>query len=361
MSKIYINNGVNPKEMTMELLEAADVAGKLNPSMKVVIKPNLVVAKPASEGATTHPEIVEGIVRFLKDCGVSNIAIAEGSWVGEGTRRAWDACGYTTLAKRYGLQLIDTKKDPVVTRTVDGITLSLCKSVLDADYLINVPVLKAHCQTALTCCIKNLKGCIPDSEKRRYHTMGLHKPIAALAAAIRPDLHIVDSICGDLSFEEGGTPVPTNRILLGLDPVLLDSYGATLIGLDPEEITYLRLAREHGVGQFADADTEVVELHPENRPQKHPGMGQVARRYASFINEESACSACYAALVYALHNGEYHGKKPIHIGQGLRGKTIEGIGVGNCAKGCTRYIPGCPPKGLDIVGFLREVNQGYSY
>ena len=39
---------------------------------------------------------------------------------------------------------------------------------------------------------------------------------AALAAALRPELTIVDSLCGDLDFEEGGNPVPTGRMLLGL-------------------------------------------------------------------------------------------------------------------------------------------------
>jgi len=350
---IYINNGDHPQTMTMELLEAAGVASKLRSSMKIIIKPNLVVARPASDGATTHPEVVEGIVQFLKECGIQNITVAEGSWVGESTSRAWDACGYTALAKRYGLQLLDTKNDPVVSQTVAGIKMPICRSVLETDYLINVPVLKAHCQTALTCCIKNLKGCIPDSEKRRFHSMGLHKPIAALSAVIKPDLHVVDSICGDLSFEEGGTPVPTQRILLGFDPVLLDTYGAALIGLDPDDIAYLQLARDHGVGRFASKDTKVVELHPE-RKTKNQRTGRIAQRYARFIHEESACSACYAALIYALHNGGYHGKGPIHIGQGLRGRSIEGIGVGNCAAGCTNYLPGCPPKGLDIVEFLRE-------
>ena len=68
-------------------------------------------------------------------------------------------------------------------------------------------------QTVMTCALKNLKGCLPDREKRRFHTEELMRPIAALAAAIRPKLIIVDSICGDLNFEEGGNPVHTNRTL----------------------------------------------------------------------------------------------------------------------------------------------------
>ena len=58
----------------------------------------------------------------------------------------------------------------------------------------------------MTCALKNCKGCLPDREKRRFHAEGLMRPIAALATALRPELTIVDSLCGDLDFEEGGNP-----------------------------------------------------------------------------------------------------------------------------------------------------------
>ena len=65
-----------------------------------------------------------------------------------------------------------------------GETLQICSCVRDWDYLINVPVLKGHCQTNITCALKNLKGLIPNSEKRRFHTMGLHRPISLLITVI---------------------------------------------------------------------------------------------------------------------------------------------------------------------------------
>jgi Ni,Fe-hydrogenase III small subunit len=44
----------------------------------------------------------------------------------------------------------------------------------------------------------------------------------------------------------------------------------------------------------------------------------------------------------------------ISIGQGFRGCEGEGLGIGNCAKGFSHYIPGCPPKAVDIAKGLRE-------
>ena len=74
------------------------------------------------------------------------------------------------------------------------------------------------------------------------------RPIAALATALKPDLTIVDSICGDLNFEEGGNPVPTGRMMLGTDPVQLDAYGCRLMGLDLDQVPYIGLAEGWGAG-----------------------------------------------------------------------------------------------------------------
>ncbi len=127
--------------------------------------------------------------------------------------------------------------------------LSICDEMSRLDYLINMPVLKGgHCQTKITCALKNMKGCIPDSEKRRFHTLGLHRPIAALNWAVRSDLVIVDGLIGDLDFEEGGNPVQMDRVLVGSDPVLVDSYVAALLGYEPEDIPYITFAAGLGLG-----------------------------------------------------------------------------------------------------------------
>ena len=337
-------------------MEAADVSTRIKPSLHIVIKPNLVAPRPADNGATTHPEIVEGIIRYLKEHGIDHIVIAEGAWVGDSTERAFKICGYASLAKKYDVRLLDTKKDRVVKKSAHGFEIGLCESLVNADYLINVPVLKGHCQTRMTCCLKNLKGCIPDSEKRRFHTIGLHKPIAALASLLKPDLHIIDSICGDLSFEEGGTPVPSNRILLGFDPVLLDSYGARLMGYHPDEIEHLRLVKEYGGGQYVTDQTEITELGIDDRPKIDMKSVSVAKQFAQYIHEDGACSACYAALVFALNKMQPTASLgKIKIGQGFRGQTCRGIGVGHCTKGSEINVPGCPPQAVDIVEWLRSL------
>ena len=349
---IVVNYAKDITKATVELLNASDISSYLRSSDRVAIKPNLVLASPASDGATTHPEVVEGIILFLKDYGVSDISIMEGSWVGDCTKRAYKRCGYENLSRRYGVPLIDLKDDTYQTLNFEGQDISICDHALETDFLINVPVLKGHCQTRLTCCMKNLKGCIPDREKRRFHSLGLHKPIAALNALLKSGYCVVDGICGDLNFEEGGTPVSSQRLIAGRDPVLIDSYGAHLIGYEPEEIGYLAYAREMGLGEYFSEQTELVILNGDQKPQADNKSGRLFDRYKAQVKEDAACSACYSALAYALYQLCGKTSKTLHVGQGYQGISGEGVGIGDCTRGFTTCISGCPPKATDIIKAL---------
>lgn len=215
MSKIYEIFGGDAHAMTMALMEKAEVIRKIPSGAKVALKPNLAVAKPPESGATTHAGVLSGAIEYLQSHGIRKISILESSWVGDETDRAFRAAGYEEVSRKYGVPFYDLKHDSTRTVTTPLRPMEICSRALDADYLINLPVLKGHCQTAMTCALKNCKGCLPDREKRRFHAEGLMKPIAALAGTLRPPLTIVDSICGDLDFEEGETPYSPGACIWG--------------------------------------------------------------------------------------------------------------------------------------------------
>ena len=356
---IVINYGRDIAKNTYDALAASDIAAYLKKDFAVAVKPNLVVARPASGGATTHPEVAEGIIIFLKDFGVSKIKIIESAWVGDSTKRAYKICGYEELSRRYNIELVDLKSDKcdiLEHYGYKGYKIEICREALNTDFLINAPVLKAHCQTRLTCCMKNLKGCIPDGEKRRFHTLGLHKPIAVLNALLKIGYNVIDGICGDLSFEEGGTPVESNRIIAGRDSLTLDSYCAELIGYKPDEIGYLSYAKKRGVGEYYSAETtKTIELNSGNKPSNQAESKRTANRYDRYkniIDERAACSACYSSLIYALHRNGGRTTEKISIGQGFKGKSGAGLGIGNCADKFAKCVHGCPPKATDIIDML---------
>jgi len=357
-NEILVIYGNDISGMAASLAREANLAELIGDRGKRIgIKPNLVVARPASGGATTHPEIAAGLISYLKEKGFNNLAILEGAWAGASTTEAFTVCGYRKLAKETCVDLIDTKRDKARTCDCKGMEIEICESALTVDFMINLPVMKGHCQTLLTCALKNNKGIIPDSEKRRFHTMGLTRPIAHLNTVVRNDFIVVDGICGDLDFEEGGNPVYAGRMFASRDPVLCDAWAASQMGYELSDIPYIGLAEELGVGSADISSAKIRELNKGNVQLTGAvtPSGKV-RQLAAYIIDDKACSACYASLVFALSRLRKEpgmAREKVCVGQGFQGKQGN-LGVGQCTAGFKAFCPGCPPSASDILAFLRR-------
>ncbi|MCD8019860.1 MAG: DUF362 domain-containing protein [Clostridiales bacterium] len=357
---IYMIQGTDYKDMTMELLRECNLAADIGDrGKKIGIKPNLVVAKPASSGATTHPEILDGLLAYLREEGFKNLKVLEGSWVGDSTARAVRTSGLLDICNKYNVPFVDLQKDSSAKVEAHGMKIAVCDEARKIEYMINMPVLKGHCQTIVTCALKNAKGLIPNSEKRRFHSMGLHKPIAHLNTAIWQDFILVDNICGDLDFEEGGNPVTMNRVLAFKDPVLCDSFTAEAMGYHPYDIEYIRRAENLGIGTTDTSSADIHNLRPEGYRAKMPSPRGRVGNLAKYVKAKDACSACYGSLIYALDRlddeGFLRGKRneSIAIGQGYQGESGK-LGIGKCTKCFEKNLMGCSPKAVEIAEFLRN-------
>lgn len=385
--KIY---GTDYKGMTKRLLTEADLKERIpGKEARIGIKPNLVSPTPASYGATTHPEVVAGIIEYLQENGFRNLVIAEGSWVGDKTAEAVSACGYDELVGQYGVEFLDTQKDGSYKADCKGVELNICNCVKEIDFLINVPVLKGHCQTKITCALKNMKGLIPNSEKRRFHSLGLHRPIAHLGLGIRQDFIVVDHICGDLDFEDGGNPVVKNCVMAACDPVLVDAYVCSLLHYAVQDVPYVEIAQRLGVGSADLEHAQILTCGIWNgsglENQKQPERKAACQTDSAIQSEEKAfwqadneslplarkvvelqdaveevesCSACYGYLLPALERLKQEGllnklEEKICIGQGYQGKTGQ-IGIGRCTKDFIYNVKGCPPTEEQIYEFLKH-------
>ncbi len=358
----YVIQGEDYRQMAIRILQAADLAADIGDKKKRIgIKPNILGAQKASAGAVTHPELVDGCLTYLKEEGFANLVVLEGSWVGDRTSQAVRVSGVYDVCNRHQVPFVDLQKDSFQTLDAAGMPISVCDEALRLDYLINLPVLKGHCQTTVTCALKNSKGLIPNSEKRRFHTLGLHKPIAHLNTVVHQNFILLDNICGDLDFEEGGNPVVMNRVLGFWDPVLCDSFAAESMGYNPRDIAYIRLAEQLGVGSAQVSDANRISLNEGVLDTDPAPMHSTRRisRLAAYASAKDACSACYGSLIYALDRLNDEGKLSGHkmgsiaIGQGYRGKTGD-LGIGQCTSCFAKNLGGCPPKAVDIVEFLRE-------
>ena len=374
-NEIIVISGFRIADMAYELCRVSGLADMIRSSCGredplIAMKPNLVGPIPAGEGATTHPEIIEGVAGYLRAEGFRNLAVMEGSWVGDRTQDALMVTGTGPVCDKLGIPFTDLQSDDYEAVDCAGMTIKICRRALEADYLINLPVMKGHCQTRMTCALKNMKGCIPNQEKRRFHRMGLHDPIGHLAAGIRQDFIIADAICPDLTFEDGGNPVEMNRMMCAVDPVLMDAYSCSVIGVDQESVPYIRIAEECGAGsgdisgakvsvllEKMDGDTPAYIRGDLPALQWNGDYRQILK-IKEMVEDIDSCSACYGTLIPVLRRLEKEGllhdlPGRIGIGQGYRGKTGN-TGIGSCTSGFDISLPGCPPSADDMYEFLRK-------
>ena len=378
--ELLVFRGTHYKEMTKAILQRADLAGMIPDREALIgIKPNLVTAALCDEGATTHPQVIEGLAEYLREEHFDRIVVLEGSWVGEKTRDVLSFCGYDELLARLEIPFWDMQEDKGEETDCAGMPLMICERAKRPDFLINVPVVKGHCQTGITCALKNMKGLIPNAEKRRFHRLGLHDPIAHLNMGIRQDFILVDCICPDLTFEDGGNPVRLDLLAAAADPVLADTWGCSVIGLEPDRVGYIKKAARLGAGSMEldrkkirtyferirqEEGAGVQELLYEEKDDESSAMprGKGGYRHvmklAESVHEVESCSACYAYLIPALDLLDREGllpllKEKICIGQGNRGKPGE-LGIGNCTALFRHSLKGCPPTEMQMYEYLKR-------
>ena len=362
-------------EMAYELCRRSDLNGLIRasgsgPDSLIALKPNLVGPIPAGDGATTHPGIVEGVVCYLREAGFWNLVMMESSWVGDKTADALLVTGFGELSRRLEIPFFDLQADQSVVTDCAGMKIRICRKALEADYLINLPVMKGHCQTRVTCALKNLKGCIPGTEKRRFHKLGLHEPIGHLSAGLKQGFILADAICPDLTFEDGGNPVRMDRLMCAVDPVLLDTYACRVIGVEADQVPYIRIAQECGVGSGDLSRARVTRLQERQEDGRtiytqtgaladSPGNDcRQALKVKELVDEIDSCSACYGTLIPVLHRLEQEGllkdlPAKLCIGQGYRGKTGK-LGIGSCTSRFETSLAGCPPTEAEMEAFIRK-------
>ncbi len=362
MSEVFIIYGNQVEAMVRQLVERTGALDRLRPDDVIVIKPNLLVSLEKWVGINTDPRIVEALVRSLKDRGIHRITVGDGSGMGYSATKAFEYCGYREMASRYGFQLIDLERDEFVKKPVrmEGPfkSLEIARTVLECDFLINVPLMKAHNETLITCSLKNLKGTMPRSMKTAFHGVNLHKAIAQLNSVLIPQLIIVDGLQGDLHSESGHDPVVMDRIVLGTNPVEVDSVVADTLGYKPRDIRHIAYSADAGLGS---CDLKKIRIQSLNRPSEVKRFSpptHYSKRFPCSISAEGACCTCMGNFIFALERlnekGLLSDRLSFLIGQNPKVPTQKKaftIAVGQCASNqdaADLCIDQCPPTTSNI-------------
>ena len=262
-----------------QALDALEIANDLHPGMKVVIKPNLVMAKSPDYPVTTHPEVIRCTARYLREHGISDILLAESSgglYNAEHMKNLYRVCGMTTLEPDVTLNMDFTAQTVPCQEGFRNHSFHLLTPIVEADYIINICKLKTHAMTGYSGGIKNLFGTIPGLEKPQMHYRwpdleDFSNMLLELAQTVAPSLTIIDAIDAmEGNGPTGGTSHPLHLLLASRDMYTQDYFAAGLMQLDPMEIAMIRQAVERGLAipeQLTLAGDPVpAKLTPFQRP-----------------------------------------------------------------------------------------------
>lgn len=248
----------------------------------VVIKPNIFA--PSRAPTTTDPRVVGALVRLAWDAGAKDVIVAEGRSISTAkfrnshntTRECAELVGIVFAVEAAKGRMVYLEEDEFVTLDVSGgLVLKKARvprTILDADVLINNPVLKVHSLTMVTLGIKNLHGLLSDEDKLFGHSYReLPTKLTDFLRIRKPDLTVIDGIVGqEGDHAEEGNPVDMGIIIAGEDVVAVDAVASAVIGFHPMEIDTTKLADEHGLGE---GDMDSIQVLGES-------VGTVCRPFA---------------------------------------------------------------------------------
>lgn len=250
---VALRNGSRSAMLDKGLAELGGIQAFVKPGQTVLIKPNIGWDAVPEKGANTHPEIVQRLVKACLDAGAKSVSVFDNSC--DQWQRAYQNSGIEEAARSAGARIVNGKDETLYREVVipNGVKLKHAKVhslVLDSDVFFNVPVLKNHEGSLMTCAMKNLMGVIWD--RGFYHQTDLHQTIADFLTFKRPTLNIVDAYHPMMrNGPRGKSPddcVEMRTMLLSTDPVLVDAASAKLMSYEINQVTHVRLAAEMKIG-----------------------------------------------------------------------------------------------------------------
>jgi len=247
-AEVSIGLHKNPKEaLEVALSKLTTPLGVPKKLAHVLIKPSIYDPKLVGN---TSAGVVQAVLEAFKRLGSAAIIESDNP-----RRRAIDAfqqMGYTKLSGSQ-VSLVNLSELPLSFVKMPGHFFQEHRMPIiltESCFFINLPTVKLEPEICIIGAgIKNLLGLIPEIDKSVYHER-IDDVLLDLLTVFRPQLTIVDLTSLVIGMRKNGVTKEIGAIIVGLDPVAIDSFCADLIGVDPMQIEHLRRAYELGLGEI---------------------------------------------------------------------------------------------------------------
>ena len=249
--------GGNPDSMfDLGIQELGGMGAFVQKGQKVLIKPNIGWDVIPDLAANTNPLLVKRIIEHCFRAGAKEVYVFDhtcDNWV-----NCYKSSGIEKMAKSAGAKVVPGNSESYYQQVEipGGIKLQKTKVhqlLLETDVFINVPILKDHNSTRMTCCLKNTMGLIWD--RGYWHSNDLNQCIADFALyEKKPALNVID--CYNVMVKHGPQGVSKEDVvsmksqILTADWVAGDAAAAKMLGLSIDKIEYIPIAHKMGLGNM---------------------------------------------------------------------------------------------------------------
>jgi uncharacterized protein (DUF362 family) len=219
----------------------------------VVIKPNIAWDRTPEQAGNTNPEVVAAVVKLCFEAGAKKVRVFDRPV--NDPRRCYIQSGIAPAAGALGANVdyVDDRK--FKDMDIKGEALKswpLYTELFEADKVINVPIAKHHGSAKLTMSMKNWMGVMGGS-RRQIHQK-LDESLVDLSLKIKPTLTILDAVrILTANGPQGGSLDDVKKldtVIVGVDQVAIDAYGATLFGMKGSDLGYVTIGHARGLGQM---------------------------------------------------------------------------------------------------------------
>lgn len=249
--------GGQPDKMFDEAIKSlGGMKNFVKKNQKVLIKPNIGWDVSPERGGNTNPKLVSRVIKHCFDAGAKDVYVFDHTC--DDWKRTYVNSGIEKAVKDAGGKIIPANTENYYQEVSikGGKKLKSAKVhelVLESDVLINMPILKNHGSTKVSIAMKNMMGIVWD--RGYWHRNDLHQCIADCGLIDKkPNLNIVDAYYVMKQNGPRGVSVDDvvimKSLLIGKDMVAVDSAATKIFGLQPENISYLNIADEMGVGKM---------------------------------------------------------------------------------------------------------------
>ncbi len=217
----------------------------------VVVKPNIGWDRAPIHAANTNPAVVAEVVRLAYDAGAKHVVVTDASC--NEPNRCFERSGIWGSAYHAGAEVVLPVESRFKKTRMKGEVLDewpIYTPLLNADKVINVPVAKHHNLAGYTGAMKNWYGMLGGRRNRLHQNIDVS--IADLATFMQPTLTVLDAVRVLMrNGPQGGNVADArdmHQVIASIDQVAADAYGCTLIGKTVDELAYLKMGRERGLG-----------------------------------------------------------------------------------------------------------------